>query len=395
VKENEVAATCTTAGSYDSVVYCSVCKTHVISRTTVPVDALGHNYVDGFCGVCGEAEESGCEIGNHTFTNEADSTCNLCGEEREDVIPVKADGLVFYNNNLSFQEYIGIQPMLRKSVMSPYAYVYAKVVQTSVDGTNEPVSIEPTLVPGTTSWYIINVKVMSCDMTDNFSITLYGVTADGIVHEGATISTSVEDLALEKLQSYSAEGNELFCTILADMLNYGAAVQTAFNYHVSSLPNTQLGEYSRYATLTTPELINNATVEGSKADSISYDGGIFLSFQAQVEFQMLIKSTDSIENYELRVTDENGVTVCYGADCFTPNGSYYVPRVAIKAADLRNQYTLAIYNVNTNTAASKVYTSSIADQAASRLADEKLGPAVIAMMKYGDAVRAYVDASKS
>ena len=42
VKENEIAPTCTTAGSYDSVVYCSVCDVE-ISRETITVDALGHD----------------------------------------------------------------------------------------------------------------------------------------------------------------------------------------------------------------------------------------------------------------------------------------------------------------------------------------------------------------
>ena len=41
VKENEVAPTCTVAGSYESVVYCSACKVE-LSRETVAVDALGH-----------------------------------------------------------------------------------------------------------------------------------------------------------------------------------------------------------------------------------------------------------------------------------------------------------------------------------------------------------------
>ncbi len=43
VKENEVAATCETAGSYDSVVYCTVCGAE-ISRETVTVPAIGHNW---------------------------------------------------------------------------------------------------------------------------------------------------------------------------------------------------------------------------------------------------------------------------------------------------------------------------------------------------------------
>ena len=56
VVENEVAADCTTAGSYDSVVYCTVCGEE-ISRETVTVPALGHDFVDGECTRCGEAEQ--------------------------------------------------------------------------------------------------------------------------------------------------------------------------------------------------------------------------------------------------------------------------------------------------------------------------------------------------
>lgn len=51
VKENVVAATCTVAGSYDSVVYCSVCDAEV-SRTEVTEDATGHTPVKNVCS-CG------------------------------------------------------------------------------------------------------------------------------------------------------------------------------------------------------------------------------------------------------------------------------------------------------------------------------------------------------
>ena len=64
VKENSVPATCGAAGSYDSVVYCAVCKTYEISRTTVPVAATGaHNY-----------EYSNITNDEHT------KTCSVCGD---------------------------------------------------------------------------------------------------------------------------------------------------------------------------------------------------------------------------------------------------------------------------------------------------------------------------
>ena len=84
VIENEVPATCTAAGSYDSVVYCSECGEE-ISRETVGIPALGHNWSawtsnnDGThsrtCSVCSETETHDCEFGD-------DDVCDVCGYER-------------------------------------------------------------------------------------------------------------------------------------------------------------------------------------------------------------------------------------------------------------------------------------------------------------------------
>ena len=53
IKENEKAATCTKNGSYDEVVYCSVCHKEV-SRKTKTIKALGHTTTNGKCTRCGE-----------------------------------------------------------------------------------------------------------------------------------------------------------------------------------------------------------------------------------------------------------------------------------------------------------------------------------------------------
>ena len=56
VIENNVDPTCTTDGSYDSVVYCSVCGTE-LRRTTESVPALGHDWMeDGSCSRCDEVK---------------------------------------------------------------------------------------------------------------------------------------------------------------------------------------------------------------------------------------------------------------------------------------------------------------------------------------------------
>ena len=60
VRENEVAATCETDGSYDEVVYCSVCGAE-LSRKTVTLPAPGHEDADndGKCDRCGEKMQGG------------------------------------------------------------------------------------------------------------------------------------------------------------------------------------------------------------------------------------------------------------------------------------------------------------------------------------------------
>ena len=81
VKENEVAATCTTEGSYDEVVYCSECKTE-LSREKKTVDKLSHTeeVVKGKAATCTEA---GLSDGKK---------CSVCGEVLEEQKEIPALG---------------------------------------------------------------------------------------------------------------------------------------------------------------------------------------------------------------------------------------------------------------------------------------------------------------
>ena len=96
VKENEVAATCTTDGSYDEVVYCSVCNEE-LSRTSVTVTSAGHSYeseetvagtcmnpaeITYTCSVCGDTYTEEGDFGDHpelAYTAEVPATCTEDG----------------------------------------------------------------------------------------------------------------------------------------------------------------------------------------------------------------------------------------------------------------------------------------------------------------------------
>ncbi len=81
VEENRVEPTCTENGSYDSVVYCTVCENE-ISRETVTIDAVGHT--------AGEAVEENRVEPTCTENGSYDSVvyCTVCESEisRETVI---------------------------------------------------------------------------------------------------------------------------------------------------------------------------------------------------------------------------------------------------------------------------------------------------------------------
>ncbi len=100
IEENRVEADCTTVGSYDSVVYCSVCNSE-ISRTQMTISALGHTeetipavdvtcttngLTEGtMCYVCGQILTAQEEIPatGHAWTNACDEDCNNgCGFTR-------------------------------------------------------------------------------------------------------------------------------------------------------------------------------------------------------------------------------------------------------------------------------------------------------------------------
>ena len=74
--ENATEATCEEGGSYDEVVYCTVCNKE-LSRTTVKTEAKGHKWNNGKV----TTEPTYAEEGVKTYT------CTACGATKTEVIP--------------------------------------------------------------------------------------------------------------------------------------------------------------------------------------------------------------------------------------------------------------------------------------------------------------------
>jgi hypothetical protein len=227
---------------------------------------------------------------------------------------------------------------------------------------------------------VFDQQILSWSMAENVTLTLYGVK-DGKTYYGQSYSASVESLALGMIQKNAAT-KPANCRPLVDMLNYGAAVQTAFKHNETLLPNTQLGEYAALGTSTTPSMTASSKETGTGSIKV---GQVSISMQAKVELQILFMT--KIDGYTPKAT-LNGAEVALTVDAET-YGAYgwTIIKLAAGAANLRDYYEFALYDANGN-AVSPVYKVSVEAYAKNQIGGTYEAVAV-AMMRYGDSVAAY------
>ena len=256
VTENNVDATCTEDGSYDTVVYCSVCNAE-ISRVTTTVEATGeHNYVDGTCTGCGEKEvvEHEHAWGEGVVTTEPGKettgvmtyTCTGCNETKTEEIPPI---LRFGAFGVTLKSNIQLNYKVKKEAFESYGYTDAYVVFTmlSKDGSTKTVIVTKeearfeTAANGT-EYYVFDFSNLAPDMF-NHEITgiLYAKNA-GKDYVSEPITRSIKGYVEDQLTKPATINNTKLRRLMVDMLNYGAALQMYNNYMTESLANAGLTE---------------------------------------------------------------------------------------------------------------------------------------------------------
>ena len=187
------------------------------------------------------------------------------------------------------------------------------------------------------------------------------------------------------------EANDASKAICIAMLNYGAAVQDAFNHCDSKaeyLANADLA--AELKTIPEVEFGNYENVIIPEGDLKPFRDS--LNMQAKVVMQFPIKISD-FSNYEVRYTINGGDEITLSAETditTTVAGSttFKVPNIAITALNFRSEYRISIYDKTTG---EKVYgdiVCSVADIAAKYENDPVYHNVVATMLAYGDAVTA-------
>ena len=390
--KDKKAATCDKAGSYDLVVYCSVCNAE-LSRETKPVDALGHKYeasetaptcvAAGYttytCSVCGDTYkvDGAPATGVHTNDNDQDADCNICGEVREvkPAGPVVDANLDFFTKSISFETYIGLQYIMDPAVYSAYSNVYIKVV--APDGTS--INVESVDYYG---YRVFNVPVYALDMAKVYTMTVYA-EKDGKEVYNAVEATSVELKVKANLESFKSQPKVL--KILVDMLNYGAALQTKYQVELNNMPNDELEAYAEYMTTTMPEMKNTNTEEGTgtvKPFQMSF------GIQDKVTLQVIYTAAD-VAGREVRCRIGDGEEVVIKAEEMTDYYGFMIAEFAFKPEDMRTAFTVGLYDTATGELVSALTKATAQGYAATLLGGE-YNDIAIAMMRYCDAVLAYL-----
>lgn len=293
--------------------------------------------------------------------------------------PIVDENLTFLSKGLSYQEYIGLQFLLRKSVYDSYDSLYVETVQATPDG--DVTEVLPA-IPYGSSYYIFDKQILSWSMTERVTVTIHA-EKDGVQYQSVPVTYSVKELAMNAIAANYTANRLTTCRVLVDMLNYGAAVQEAFNHNATNLPNADLGSYSELGTSETPTFSATNSITGTGAVEVRR---VSLSFQSRVELQMLFNATD-VDGCEIRYTVD-GVTNTIDASEFHALGSSYkYVCIAFKAANLRKVHTIALYNKETGEAVTQIYGVSVEGYAESMLAGNTQ-ELYIAMMKYGDSAAA-------
>ncbi len=231
-------------------------------------------------------------------------------------------------------------------------------------------------------------------MNDTIYATLYATKGDELC-ASEVVRYSVADYCYNMLEEYgSKDGYTQFCTLLVDLLNYGAASQEYTNYNVDALVNASLTEEQK--AWGTSEMRELSSVFNKEYETISNPVAAWKGASLKLEDSVTIRFTIETEDISNLVATircgEQQWSIAHSRFVDLGNNRYYVYFEGLNAAQMSDTVYATI--TRDNTAVSNTVAYSIESYAYSQLNNtdtaETLQNILKTMMKYGDAAKAYL-----
>ena len=334
----------------------------------------------------------------------------------EDELPVEDAELMFRSISLSLQSSIGMNLYVAKSTLEGYSDPYVMLSKTVYDAngnaSQQTVKLD-TYVEATVSGqecivFVYN-DISAKEMNSNVNVQLFATKNDTIrVMAGESRDYSVVQYAKNMLNRNISPALN---TLLVDMVNYGTEAQLYFGYNTANLANADFEAYQSFATVEAPVLGSCAVKDAPNEFASFPEGGQYLVnvagasllLEDKVKPNIFVEAKDAEGNLNegrtLMVAYENvnGETIfkeiLITAKYLDSKGQYYrVTFDSLNATDLRTPFLAWVTEdgqriSNTMCYSIESYVASIMGNTAA--AAVKMHSVIIAMMKYGDAAKAY------
>ena len=323
VVENNVEPTCTVAGSYDNVVYCERCNAE-LSRETVTVAALNH--LPGAAVQENYVEPTATEYGGYDMV----VYCQRCNAElsREHTVldptgtpePELDESLTFYTS-VSIGAEIKTTFTIRQTVLTNAASWYLEV--SKLDGSGNVLESKrfgegqegAVTNVSNVAWRAVYTDITAKEMGVTFAAVLHVFDADGNEFYGNAVENTVKDYIVGEL--VKTDNTAATRTLCADMLNYGAAAQLYFAYDTDNLVNENLSAAAaaaldQFETKTeAPATLVNGSNGPNLYGSVSIKNRVVLSITARnlgtgTTVQIQVKNHETGEVKEVLETTQVG-----------------------------------------------------------------------------------------
>ena len=426
-----VAATCTKTG-LTAGVKCSICNTVITKQTTIA--AKGHTEiidkaVAPTCTATGLTEGKHCSVCNTVLTEQNSipatghkeitvidtlpafeeegvkrTTCEVCKEDLgETTIPALTFQTLGLRHNCSFGNDLSMLYAIPVESLRNCSDIRLKVVKDYIlqDGTTE--EREKLLTPveyaiDGTLYYRFDYKEVSAKEIGDTLIASLEFTKGEREYNGKVDEYSLKQYAEERL---AASANESFKRLLVDLLNYGAAAQSYFEYKTDKPVNADLTEEQKALSL---GKYNGITKVVSDEDTGVYEAEITrknIKFGNRIE--LLVATSFGIDSnlsgVKLKVvyttaSGEEGVETIDGADFVyrTDVNSYTAYFNGLKASEFRSVLFLTL--VRGDEAISATVKYSLDTYAANRLeasTDENYKELLKKTLVYSDSAKNYFE----
>ena len=226
-------------------------------------------------------------------------------------------------------------------------------------------------------------------MNDTITAVLHA-DFDGVDHTSAPREYSVAQYCYTQLGKYTSDTYAEFRTLLVDLLNYGAVSQQYTGYNTGNLVNANLTDTQKaWATQNDRAYTNVQTTKYAVIDNptVSWKGGgLVLNDAVVMRFKF---ETADMEGLSFKV--QSGGQVWTITDVSVEDGMNYIYFNGLDAGQMSDEVFITAYRNGAPVSNTIRYSiESYAFQKHSDTTIPYLSELVKAMMKYGDAAKAYV-----